>query len=788
MFTSYLILAFRNFVKERFFSLLNILGLSLGLAVVFLIGLYIVYELGYDRFHPYANRTYRVVSYIEMGPNQGDYNATFSGMGSALVKDLPHAVEAAVRMDEFDGIIFRAGDKIFPEDKVMYADSGFFDFFNFRILAGDTAHMLSKPFQVLLTPFLVERYFGLVGLDSVVGRTIEINRELYTVTGVVEAAPANTHMPYTAIASFTSLPISRDERWRGMNVSLYIRLREGIKPAVVNDAFQGLIKTHMKEYEELSKRGVVIRPYLQTLTSIHLYSDLLGEVEPNSTVSTLYIFGTVGFVTLLLACVNFINLTTARSANRAKEVGVRKVVGSSVRQLIRQFLLEAVLMVVAAALFALFIVAIVQYPFHVITGKPISVLTLLHPLHLSVLVFFVLALGMAAGSYPAFFLSMYDPAQVLRGSMRLGFRSRKLRSGLVITQFALAIILITATFVVEKQLAYMRTQKLGFDQGNVIVVENGDKITNAAAFLETLRALPQVSDAGTGTFKPIGAYDGQPMKAEKAESLLLVNYSYVDEHYLKTLQYEFVQGRNFTAAPEDSLGIVLNESAATAMLGDNAVGQKVNAQEQTYTVIGVVKDFNFLSLRNAVSPVAFFREPTQRYICVRLKPGDPEQSVAAIEAVWKKQYPEVPFVITYLDQTYANLYREEVRLGLILGIFTTFALFIACLGLVGLAVYTAQQRSKEVTVRKVFGASVIQITLLLSREFIRLIVLSCLIAVPVSYYVMNRWLNDFAYRIKVTPWILVQGCIVVLIAGIGAVTIQSVRASLLNPGESLREE
>lgn len=788
MLASYLILAYRNFVKERFFSLLNVLGLAVGLSVVFLIWLYSVYELGFDRFHPQAGQTYRVVSYLEMGPNQGDYNATFSQMGAAMLADLSET-EVAVRVLSQDGVIFRAGKVVFPEDKLVYADPDFFKLFNFRILSGDTSQILTKPYEVLLTPFLVGKYFGGITPEAVIGQAIEINRELYTVRGVIETSPANSHLRYGAIASFGSLPQSREKEWLGMNVILYVHLRAGTDPAAVDAKFDGILERHMKDYRALAKRGIIIRPYLQALTSIHLHSRMQGELETNGAMTTLYIFATVGFVVLLLACVNFVNLTTARSANRAKEVGVRKVVGAAAVQLMRQFVLESVLMVLVAAVAAVLVVAVVQYPFNAMTGKTLSVATLFEPLHLAVLVGFVVALGIVAGSYPSFFLSSFNPTQVLRGAVRLGFGSRRLRSTLVVIQFAISIVLITATLVVDGQLTYMRSQKLGFDQENVIVVENGDKIPGATDFIQAVRGVKAVRDVGTGAFKPIGSYDGMPLVAEHSENVLLVNFSNVDDTYLRTLQYEFVAGRNFLPdEASDSAALIVNESAAMSLLGDSAIGRKLVYLGERYTVIGIVKDFNFQSLRNAVSPVVFFRMPAQRYICIRLRAGDPNEGVAAIAALWKKRYPDLPFVYTYLDETYANLYDDEVRLGLTFGIFTVLALLIACLGLVGLAVYMSQQRSKEISVRKVFGASIAQIALLLSRDFIRLILLACVIAVPTAYYLMDLWLHDFAYRIPISAWLLAEGCLVVLVAGIGAVSIQSIRASVLNPGQSLKEE
>ena len=351
MIASYLTVAFRNFVKERFFSLLNVIGLSLGLAIVFLISLYIVYELGFDRFHNLPDQTYRVVTYVEMGPNKGDYNAAFSPMGQALREDLPE-VEVAVRLVSQDGVIFRVDKNVFPEDKILYADPDFFKLFNFRILSGNPSQILTKPYQVLLTPLLVVKYFGELPPEQAVGKSIEIDRELYTVAGIVEESPANSHLHYNAIASLSSLPVGRDMKWLGLTVSLYIRLKQGTAPETVNGKFEGVLERHIDNYDGQKRRDIVMLPYLQAMTSIHLHSDLLGEVEPNSSITTLYIFASVGFVVLLLACVNFVNLTTARSANRAKEVGVRKVVGAETRQLMRQFILEAILMVLVAAILA----------------------------------------------------------------------------------------------------------------------------------------------------------------------------------------------------------------------------------------------------------------------------------------------------------------------------------------------------------------------------------------------------------------------------------------------------
>lgn len=788
MFRMYFKIALRNFVKEKFFSVINIAGLSVGIAVALLITLYLYNELTFENFHSKRDRIHRINMHLEVGASSSELRATFPPMARALEAEVPE-VENAVRLYRQNGRIFKNEDKVFSEDNVLYADSAFFSVFDFEVLAGNPTTALAKPRQIMLTPELVKKYFNTENLQSVVGNDLLIDQEDFEVTGVVSAAPSNSHLKFTAIANLESIDPGRDRTWNSLNVSTYVLLQPQTSISSVVEKIPVLFKKYIPNYDAFATQGIVMQPFSAPLEDIHLKSTVRDEFVPVGTMMNVYIFGTVALIVLLLASVNFVNLLTARSANRAKEVGVRKVLGSARANLVSQFIFECVLLVGVATLLALGIVELIRTPFAFLSGKVLPFDQLLSVQYLGILTVFILFLGILAGSYPAFFLSSFQPAQVLKGKIRSGFKSSRLRNTLVTLQFFISIVLITCTLVMQHQLDFMRSKKLGFDKDNVLVLDNADRLKNQQSFINELEGLTSIESVGAASSRSIDDYDGMVIMTSPAQNdRQEITYSRIDAQYMDVLKYEFIEGRNFSKdIASDSVGVVINESAAAQLYAGDAMGKKLY-NDYEYTVIGVVKDFNFESLKHEVRPVVFYNNAAQRYLHIRIKPGDYTTTLASIESLWKQQTADVPFSYAFLDDTYSNLYKEEGRLGTLFTIFTGIGLFIACLGLIGLTAYMAEQKKKEISVRKVLGATISQIVLLLSKDFARILIIAFVIALPLSWYLMEQWLANFIYRTEVTVNILLIGGGAVILTAFVAISYQAVRAALVNPVESLKEE
>lgn len=784
--------AFRNFYREKFYTLLNVTGLAIGIAVAILISLYILNELSYDSFHVKADRTYRLVSHLQLGSNRFDGNSTFPPMAEALQNNIPE-IERAMRLTQRNGLIYKLDDRAFNEPNTFFADSNFFKVFDFQLEAGDPATALTGHNKIVLTPAIAQKYFKTKEWDQVIGKSLQVGDDVVQVTGIVEEAPANSHFHFASIASITLIPAGRDETWNSMNLSTYLVLKDGTSIGSVLDKIPEVIEKQNPGFKDLPKQGITLTFDALALKEIHLLGSGQGEFEPNGDTATLYIFGIVALVVLALACVNFVNITTARSANRAKEVGVRKVLGSSSHQLIKQFTLESIITVAIATLISLGLVELARIPFVALTGRELTFDFFLQPTGIAFMVAFVILLGFLAGSYPSFFLSHLKPSVVLKGDVRSGFKSSKLRNSLVTLQFTISIILISCTLVVQQQLKYMRSKKLGFEKENIVVLKNADRVDNQQSIINELKQLPSVQAIASAEFRPIDDYDGTvAVTEEDHETRKLVRTCHADFDFIPTVGIELLNGRNFSRDfVSDSSAVILNESAANYLFGTDPLGKSVyladNDISRKLTVIGVVRDFNFQSLKDAVSPLVFMLENNQQNLHVRLNPGNYNESLAAMESIWKK-HADVSFDFTFLDESYNNLFKEESRLGTLFTAFTGLALIIACLGLIGLAAYMSEQRNKELSIRKVLGATAVQIVVLLSRDFTKLILLAAVLGIPIAYYVMDKWLAGYAYRTKLDIYLFVgSGALVLMIAMI-AVSYQSIKAAFMNPVDSLKNE
>lgn len=804
MLKNYFKITVRNLRKQFGYTTINILGLAVGIACCLLIFLYVQHELSYDRHHEKADRIFRVGLDARIGDK--DFLAPISPepMREALVTDFPE-VEAATRLFAFDNVVSVGhDDRYFLEKGFFYADSTVFEVFTFSLLQGDPTTALTDPFTVVLTASTAQKYFGEA---NPVDATLLIDGRDYRITGVMEDVPAASHVRFDFLASMGSTRATQNDTWLSNNFYTYFVLHEGVD----HEAFEAKLEDLVQHYvgpaaqqalgmtvDEYRAAGGRYRYFVQPLTDIHLHSHLDYEIAPNGNAAYVYALSAIAVLILLIACINFMNLATARSASRAREVGIRKTLGSNRGQLIRQFLLEATVMSLLALVVAILLVQVLLPLFNNIAGTSLTNVYVRDGRFLAGMVGLALVVGVLAGSYPAFFLAAFRPVAVLKGTSQRGSNTL-LRNGLVVFQFAISIALIVCTGVIFNQMRYMQDKNLGFDQEHIVVIERAWTLRDQReAFRQHLLRTPSVQHVSFTNNLPTrlvgdNAWQREGAPANEVQSLRVI---YADDHLLPTLDMELVAGRNFS--PElatDSTGVILNEAAVALMGWDDPLGQQLIQPELNsdvpgtrYTVIGVVKDFHYESLHQDIDPLAIQLSAFGQYWAVRIAPTDLPETVAALRAAWQQFVPEEPFEYSFLDADFDALYGAELRTSQLFKAFSILAILIACLGLFGLASFLIQQRTKEVGIRKVLGATVPGIVALLSKDFARLVLVAMVIAWPVAYLVARSWLQDFAYRISI-PWeiFLIAGLVALAIAFL-TVSYQSIKAATADPVKSLRYE
>jgi putative ABC transport system permease protein len=810
MLYNYITIAFRNLVKNRLFTALNVLGLSTGLAVALLMGLFVRDEWSFDLFHENADRIYRINNDAYMSGVATAYAVSSAPMGAAFVRDYP-AVEAACRFRQWGFITLKKGLESIEEGPITYVDSTFFQVFSFPLKEGDPRTALSDPQGMVITERIAEKYFG--ASTGVVGRTLRMNDMTEVkVTGVLQKIPAQSHIQYDIYFPMSQIAEAKSDVWLSNNFNTYLLLRKGASPDQFPAYFDEILEKHFLPQlqkiagltkEDLLKSGDRITYSLQNIRDIHLKSDRVAEMDVNSDIKYVWIFGSVALMVLLLACVNFMNLSTARSANRVKEVGVRKTLGSHRGALIGQFLVESFILTAISFVIAILLVKISIPAFNLFSGKEIVFSLADMPL--------LLALGglmagtaFVAGSYPAFFLSKFRPIQALRGSSAYNGKTgaAAFRSALVIFQFFASIALMSAVFVVQRQMTYIQQKKLGWDKEAVVMLRNtwwlqGKTLDFKARLLE-IPGIEQVSGADFfPTPSPRNSLAITPLGNGKANQTVNSQFWEVDFDYKNVMGLTMKAGRWFDARlANDSVACIINESAAKMFGWSDPIGQKIETfidpqvqQKIQASIIGVVENFHFESLRDNISPLVMVIGRGSGTMALRLAAkADKEQALVAVGALYKNYLPGKPFNYRFLDDEFDRQYNTERRIGNILGAFAGFAIFIACLGLFGLAAFMAEQRTKEIGIRKVLGASIGSVVGLLSRDFLRLVLIAIVLASPVAYYFMQQWLADFAYRIDLQWWIFAgAGAAAVAIAFV-TVSFQSIRAALANPIKSLRSE
>jgi len=813
MLKSYFKIAVRNLLRHKSYSLINIVGLAIGMACCILILLYVQNELSYDRHHEKADRIYRVASDHKFGGNHFQMAVSPAPMAEALVRDFPE-VESAARFRGYGSfLIKKVGEQNFKEERVIFADNAIFDIFTIPLLAGDAKAALTAPNTVVISQSTAKKYFS---EDDPVGQSLLFdNTAVYKITGVFADMPDNGHFHFDFIAALISRDESRNGLWVSNNFRTYLLLKAGGQPAALEAKFPEMIRKYAgpqvqeflgASFEAMVQQGNQMRFYLQPLRDIHLHSDLNVEFEPNGNIKYVYIFSAIAFFILLIACINFMNLATARSANRAKEVGIRKVVGSYRRQLVGQFLAESIFLSVIAVMLALVVVELILPAFNNLAEKSLQTFYFGNWPLLATLIGITLLVGVVAGSYPAFVLSSFKPVSVLKGAKSAGARSSRLRSVLVVFQFAASVILIVGTLIIKNQLHYIQNKNLGFNKEQVIVLHDayalGEKLD---AFKNEVMRNPSTISATVSGYLPVSSNRNDtgfwPEGQRAGDNPVSMQIWNVDYGYVETMGMEIVAGRNFSETfGADSSAVILNERAAKMFGFGDPLGQKIYTWAFTpgqgidrdrtipHTVIGVVKDFHFASLKSNIGALGLRLGRSRGFISFRFKVQEVAALIAFLENKWKEFAPDQPFAYSFLDERFSNMYRAEQKVGDVFSVFAGLAIFTACLGLFGLASFMTEQRTKEIGVRKVLGASVSQIVILLSKDFTRLVLLAIAIAAPVAYFAMNRWLQDFAYRIQIgVETFLLAGGMALLIALL-TVSTQAIKAALANPVEALRYE
>jgi putative ABC transport system permease protein len=809
LFRNYMTIAVRNLIKDKGFSFINIFGLALGLAACLLITLYVKDELSYDRFNAKADRTYRIHSDLRINGNGGGEELyTPAPMGPVLVKDYPQ-IEAAVRLTWLHDILIKKGNTTVSEKDAVYADSTIFDVFTLPLIAGNPHTALTHANDMVISESMARKYFG---TTDVLGKTLHINNTKdYTITGVMKDMRGNSHFHANFINAMTELDFSRASNWLNNGMATYFVVRPGTTAEeagrIVNEITgkyivpEALAFVHSTNPADVQNAQTHLRYFPVPLLSIHLHSHTGSELGNNGNSRYIYIFTIIAGFILLIACVNFMNLSTARSARRAKEVGVRKVLGSMRSELIGQFLTESLLTSALAMFIALILTALLLPYFNLLADKHFTYAVLLQGSLLPWLVAATIIVGLLAGIYPAFFLSAFQPVRVLKGQLAAGFRSGWLRNGLVTFQFTIAIILIVGTLVIYRQLNYIRHKDLGYHREQVVVISNTYSLwIHALGFKKDVEKLPGVLGTTMTYFLPSYAGAGtnvffKDRSLTSANSVALSDWP-VDADYIPTLGMQIAKGRNFSALqPTDSSGVIINETAASELGFSNPIGQHLyekrdSGQVATYNILGVVKDFHPGSLHNRIPPMMLHLAEERGALAVRLRTADVHGLMARIEKAFRSwdKMSDQPFPYYFMDETFNKLYQEDERTGTLFVSFAAFAIFIGCLGLFGLVTYAAEQRTKEIGIRKILGATAGSIVGMLSKEFMGLILLSAVIAFPIAWWAMNKWLQDFAYQTTISWWIFAAagGSAV----GITLLTIgfRALRAARANPVKSLRTE
>ncbi len=800
MLSNYIKIALRNILKYKFFSAINIFGMTVGVTSCLLIILYISNELSYDQFHKDADRIYQIGLHGKIGGQDVMVANTCPPMAATLAHDFPE-VESTMRIYQWSQPVFRNGPKIFTENQVYYVDSNFFDFFGFKLREGDVKEVLKAPNTLVLTDRMAKKYFG---EENPMGKLLVIGGEnkTFKVTGIAENPPGNAHFAFDFLISAESTENLKRTIWLNNFMFTYLKLRPNTSIAEVEKKFIPMVEKYIgpemgkfmgTSLQKLKESGGSFGYYTTNVKDIHLHSVSQGDIQPGGNIMYVYFFSGIGLFIILIACINFMNLSTARSSGRAKEVGLRKAMGSLRGQMIRQFLAESMIYSFTAVVLALIGSYFLLPYFNTLSGKELGMEVFASPVFVTGIFALIIFVGIVAGSYPAFYLTSFSAVEVLKGKVRAGMKSKGIRSFLVVFQFSLSIFLIIFTVVVYQQIQFMQEKNLGIDKNNVLILADTDGLgNNKEAFRNALTQQTGVVKVSYTNNSFPGVNNTTVFKTAESDQDHIMGLYNADYDHQEVMRFELTEGRYFSKDyPSDSSGILINEAAAKEFGFQNPIGEEIifsdNGPKRHLKVIGVIRNFNFESFKSEVRPMSIMLAQNNGSALIRYE-GNSSDLVERVDKVWKQYAPNEPFEYTFLDQNFDRLFRTEQRMGQLFSIFSGLTILIACLGLFALAAFSSEQRTKEIGIRKSMGASVLSLTVLLSKEFTKLVIIAFIPASALAWYISSTWLKGFAYRIDINPLVfLISGLAAIAIAWL-TVSYQSVKAAAANPVDSLKYE
>lgn len=805
MFKNYFTVAFRNLWRNKSFSAINIFGLAIGLAVCLLITLFVFDELSYDKFNVNADRIYRVSSDFKVNGSGFRDRESPAPMAGALMRECPK-VEQATRLRGGGDVLVKKGTSTIKEPNCFWADANVFKVFTLPFINGNPVTALLQPHTIVISEQVARKYFNSI---DVIGKTLHLdNTDDYKITGVIKNVPTQSHIHFNILRSMSALPDAKGTEWGSESFLTYVLLKEGAAQKDLDDYLKLAVRKYagpeLKRYmnlsiEDIEAKGDHFTFVTTPITKIHLFSTI-SELEPGGNIQYVYIFIVIAVVILLIACVNFMNLSTARSAGRSKEVGIRKVLGSGRGKLIYQFLTESTLTSFIALMIGIFFAALLLPYFNELAGKQITFSLFSSIWVIPLLLAVTVVIGLMAGSYPAFFMSAFQPIVVLKGKLSAGFKSSWLRNSLVVFQFVTVIVLIIGTMVIYSQLNYIRNRKLGYNREQVLIVNNVYSLYHhIKSFKEDVLRIPGVKSGTATIYFPTSIVENTQVYgregSDASESLGLVTWN-IDEDYIPTLSMQITTGRNFSKeAVSDSSAIIINETAATLLGFKDPLKSRLfrgtRENHATLNIIGVVKDFNFGSMRHKTAPLVLRLSSEPGKMAFRVNTKNLPSLISRIEALYHSADANMagqPFEYSFMDDDFNHLYQSEQSTGKIFISFVFFAILIACLGLFGLVTYAAEQRTKEIGIRKVLGASVRNIVAMLSGDFLKLVGIAFFIAFPIAWYAMNNWLQGFAYRTHISWWIFALAGLAAVLITLTTVSFRAIKAALANPVRSLRSE
>ncbi|MCU0377925.1 MAG: ABC transporter permease [Bacteroidales bacterium] len=781
--------AFRHILKNPAYSILNILGLSLGIASALFLIIYVSDEVSFDRYHEKADRIYRVSSKITEPDDQFTWIVAQIPFGPQVATDYPE-VESYVRFINMPRALYKYEDKEFNEENFFYVDSTLFDIFTYKLVSGDMVSALREPGKIILSETVAARYFG---SSDPIGKTLTTGTTTFEVTGVIEDVPFNSHFRFDAVASRSNLPAQLGS-WGNFGVFTYLLFPDGTDVSAFEEKMQGMYAAYMEPI--FGSLNITIEYILEPIKRIHLYSTNANEPVPTGSITYVYIFAIVALFLVLIAAMNYMNLSTARSTKRAREVGLRKVVGSRRPLLIAQFLSESIIFTVISLIISVVLLAALLPKFNLLAGKSFDMHVVYSPVVLISLLAVILLVGIVGGSYPAFFLSRFSPVTVLKGEITQGSAGSLFRKVLVVIQFTVSVTMIICTMVVFRQLNYLKTMDQGFDQENVVGLRlNGPMARKYPVLKQALRDNPDIKYVG-GTNTPVGEGSGKVLfnvETDQGMSSRGINFAVVDFDFIETLGISIAEGRDFQEdMPSDTLtGVIVNETFVKRMGWSEAIGKKVELGDENTIrarVIGVMKDYHQTGMYNEIESLLLITRPLNNVVYIKLSGERVDETLGFIEGKWKEVFPDQPFTYTFLSERFNSQFEADEKRGLIFTLFTILAILIACLGLFGLASYMVEQRTKEVGIRKVFGADEGTILRLISKDFLILVAISIVIAFPVAYYFMSNWLSNYVYRTSLGAMVFIMAGVLTLLITFATISYKAWQAAVMNPANSIKTE